>query len=190
MEPRQLVDRVNQLPYPPTIYSHGWIYGLWYCGTSFQKAIYYGQYPPTFVRRVKKMFEGANILHLCCGRSHIEGAINVDLHFLPEVDVRANAEKLPFKNNHFDMVLLDPPYSQQDSDRYKAGRLLSAKRVLSEAGRVLNERGWLLWLDEKYPSYRRDTWTLEGLIGICTGFERRTRILSMFRKTSQTLLFA
>lgn len=128
------------------------------------------------------MFPTERMLHLCCGRCHIEGAVNVDIHPLPEVDIVANAEALPFVGSSFDVCLIDPPYSQEDSERYKVKRLLSAKRVMAEVRRVLIPGGWLLWLDERYPSYSRKEWRLGGLIGIVTGFERRTRVLSMFQK--------
>jgi SAM-dependent methyltransferase len=177
----ELVSRVNRLPYPPTVFEQGWIYGVWYCGTSFQKAIYYGQYPGTFVKRVMSMFQGQDILHLCCGRCHISGAINVDFHPLPEADIVANVESLPFKDNSFDMALIDPPYSDLDAERYKVPRLVSSKKVMRECLRVLRPGGWLLWLDEKYPSYSRHEWALKGLIGIVTGFERRARLLSFFQ---------
>lgn len=180
--PEILVARVNALPYPPTVYSHGWIYGLWYCGTSWRKAIYYGQFPVTLVKRVKAMFPTERMLHLCCGRTHIDGAVNVDIHPLPEVDVVADVETLPFVAESFDVVFIDPPYSQEDASRYKVRRLLHSRLTMAECRRVLIPGGWLLWLDEKYPSYRRKEWRLQGLIGIVTGFERRTRVLSFFRK--------
>lgn len=181
MNSAQLVARVNTLPYPPTVYSHNWIYGVWYCGTAWQKSVYYGQYPSTLVRRLRTMFGDARILHLCCGRCRIPGAVNVDLHALPEVDVQADAEALPFSDASFDVVLIDPPYSDLDAERYKVPRLVSASAVLRDSRRVLRPGGWLLWLDERYPSYRRDDWHLRGLIAIVTGFERRTRVLSMFQ---------
>ena len=182
--PDILVERINALPYPPTVYSHNWIYGLWYCGTAWQKAIYYGQFPATFVKRITTMFPTSEnrMAHLCCGRCHIDGATNVDNMPLPEADVVADVESLPFRDGSYDVVLIDPPYTEEDASRYKQSRLISSRKVMAESRRVLNDEGWLLWLDEKYPSYRRAEWSLRGLIGIVTGFERRTRVLSMFQK--------
>lgn len=179
---KALADRVNRLPYPPTIWAKGWIYGVWYCGTSFQKAVYYGQYPLTFVKRVKAMFPEESMLHLCCGRCRIPGATNVDIHPLPEADVVADAESLPFADGSFEVVLLDPPYSEEDASRYKNKRLIRSGKVMAESRRVLADGGYLLWLDEKYPSYRRKEWKLVGLIAIITGFQRRVRVLSIFQK--------
>lgn len=180
-----LVENVNKVnkKWPKTIYDKGWIYGLWYCGTSFQKAIYYGQYPSTFVKRICGMFPNYRLLHLCCGRCHIPNAVNVDIHDLPEVDIIADVENLPedLKGSKFDVVLIDPPYSQLDAERYKVPRLVNAQKVMKQAKECLRGGGYLCWLDEKYPSYRRSDWKLVGLIGIVTGFERRTRILSIFK---------
>lgn len=182
LDPVQLVDNVNRLHYPPTVYAARWIYGTWYCGNSVHsRTHYHGGYPGTFVRRVLAMFDGASMLHLCCGRAHIKGACNVDMQPLPEADVRANVEALPFCDHVFDYSLIDPPYYQEDSTRYGVKRLVRARLVLAECRRVIRPGGWILWLDEKYPSFRRHDMMLRGLIGICTGSNRRARFLSMFR---------
>lgn len=182
-ELQTLVDNVNKLKYPKTVFDKGWIYGVWYCSTSFQKAVYYGQYPLTFVKRILAMFPDSKILHLCCGRCRIDGAVNVDFHDLPEADVVANVENLPLnlKNNYFDVVLIDPPYSEQDADRYKVPRLVNARKVMVESKKALKKGGYLLWLDEKYPSFKKAEWELVGLIGVITGVERRSRVLSIFK---------
>jgi hypothetical protein len=94
---QSLVERVNSMPYPPTIYSHGWIYGVWYCCyTAFDMNGYCGRFPATLIRRITTMFppDKCRFLHLCCGRAHIAGALNVDVNPLPEVDVVADAQRL------------------------------------------------------------------------------------------------
>lgn len=183
MKPEDLVQRVNRLKYPPTVYEQGWIYGMWYCGTDYRPADYWGKFPGTFLRRVRAMLGVCRLLHLCCGRCRIPGAVNVDMKPLPEVDVQANAENLPFKEGTFDAALIDPPYSEHDAqERYGVPRLIKSYTVLDEIRRVLAPGGWLLWLDEKYPAYRREDWQLTGLIGIVTGFERRSRLLALMRK--------
>lgn len=180
-----LVERVNNMPYPPTIYSHGWIYGVWYCCyTAFDMNGYRGRFPATLINRITTMFppEKCRFLHLCCGRAHIAGALNVDVNPLPEVDVVADAETLPFKKNMFDVCLIDPPYSEEDATRYGVSRLVSAAKVMKQLLRVLSPGGWTLWLDEKYPSFDKQRWHLHGLVAVVCGANRRTRVLSMFQK--------
>ena len=187
IEPEDIVNRFNKLKYPPTVWSHDWIYGLWYCSTAWKKAIYHGQFPATFVKRITTAFPPSQLdfLHLCCGRCHIEDAVNVDTMNLPEIDMQADGEALPFATNSFDVCLVDPPYSIQDADRYKNKRLINAKRSMQSIRQCLRPNGWLLWLDEKYPSYRRKDWKLRGLVGIVTGFERRVRVLSMWQNLKE-----
>lgn len=185
LDAESLVERVNRLPYPPTIHSHGWIYGVWHCGrTPFDMNGYWGRFPATLVNRITTMFppEKCRFLHLCSGRAHIDGALNVDIKPLPEVDVVADAESLPFGKNMFDVCLIDPPYSQEDATRYGVSRLVSAGKVTSQLLRILSPGGWLLWLDEKYPAVDTHKWHLQGLVAVVCGANRRTRILSMFQK--------
>lgn len=192
MDIQEMADNVNTLKYPKTVVDKGWIYGVWYCSTSFQKAVYYGQYPSTFVKRILAMFPESKMLHLCCGRCRIDGAVNVDIHDLPEVDIISDVENLPenLKQAQFDVVLIDPPYSEQDANRYKVPRLINSRKVMIQAKESLKDGGYLLWLDEKYPSYRRNDWQLVGLISIVTGFERRVRVLSIFKKPPEQKLIS
>lgn len=174
-------QRVNYLP-PYTHQENGWLYGVWYCGTPFQRTRIHGAYPANFVKRVLMIISREKLLHLCCGEWHIEGGVNVDLHPRHAVDVQADAEALPFANESFANVLIDPPYSEEDARRYGARRLLSYVAVMKETWRVLRPHGSLLWLDEMYPAYHRKRWALYGLIAVVTGFQRRTRVLAFLRK--------
>lgn len=174
---------MNALGYPKTVVDQGWLYGVWYCGTAYQKAVYYGQYPQTFVKRVRAMFPEERMLHLCCGMCHIDGALNVDIKALEGVDLVGNAEgPLPLEDGSFDVVLIDPPYSEEDSTRYGVPRLVNARKTMNESHRLLVKGGWLLWLDEKYPAFLKKDWELRGLIGVVKGAGRRTCVLSMFQK--------
>ena len=54
--------------YPMTVDDKGWIYGVWYCGTSWQKVKLHGEYPPTFLARALALFPDAkDILHAPSG---------------------------------------------------------------------------------------------------------------------------
>lgn len=185
------LPRIAEVTRPPyTATSGKWVWGVWYCGTSFKKATIYGAYPKGFVNRVRMLFPTQQILHLCCGMAHMENAVNVDVRSDVKPNVVADAEALPFAAESFEITLIDPPYTENDAMRYGVSRLLNGRKVMHELERVLRPGGWLLWLDEKYPSYRRGTWQLRGLIAVITGFERRTRVLSMFQLNPNGNLFA
>jgi len=223
-----VVERINKLKYPPTMYSHGWVYGVWptstedndsevvseianspddsvqaewvsgvwYCGTGFQKAIYYGQFPMTFVKRITAMFPTDNFrfLHLCCGKCHIDGATNVDLRetsaedgsdMRQYVDVIADVEDLPedkFPAASYDVCLIDPPYAQEDSTRYGVARLVSPKKVFAQLARVIAPGGWVLWLDEKFPNFPKAQFELKGLVSVVSGANRRVRVVAMYQR--------
>lgn len=173
-----------------------WVSGVWYCGTGFQKAVYYGQFPMTFVKRVTAMFPTSQFrfLHLCCGKCHIEGATNVDIRETSAedgsdmrqfVDVIADVENLPedkFPAGSYDVCLIDPPYSQEDSTRYGVARLVSPKKVFAQLARVISPGGWVLWLDEKFPNFPKEQFDLKGLINIVSGANRRVRVVAMYQR--------
>lgn len=50
-------------------------------------------------------------LHICCGLSKL-GDIRLDL-YADNVDLIADAARIPFKNKSFDTVLCDPPYNSK-----------------------------------------------------------------------------
>ena len=195
LEPQEIVKRIHK-KYGFTHWESApnkkkrWIYGVWYCSTAFQKAIYHGQFPATFVKRIITAFptNEFDFLHLCCGRCHIEGATNIDIMNLPEVDIIANAEALSLKDESYDICLIDPPYTLEDSKKYGVPRLISCRKTMAELYRILKPGGWLLWLDVKYPTFKKTQWDLQGLVSIVTGINRRVRILTMFRKHKQEQL--
>ena len=61
--------------YPPVVVSHGWLYGIWMIGNNYSsKAKYYGEYPPSYLRRIHALFPDAKeILHLFSIRYDIAG---------------------------------------------------------------------------------------------------------------------
>ena len=84
-----------------------------------------------------------------------EFGIRIDLRESVKPDVLANAHNLPFKNNIFDLVLLDPPYSQEDCIRLYDKKLpkLIFKKYVAEAVRVTKEKGYVVMFHVvAYPS--------------------------------------
>jgi SAM-dependent methyltransferase len=168
--------------YPKTIEDKGWVYGVWYCSTSFQKARLYGEYPSTFLKRALALFPNAkDILH-CPSGTLLGPGTTVDIcsDEVRKPQIIANANALPFPDNSFDLYLSDPPYSPEDSKKYGCAPYPMGG-AMREARRVLRPNGWLGMLHKYYPSYHRKDWRLRGLICVVTGFGRMTRIFSVFQ---------
>lgn len=87
-------------------------------------------------------------LHVCCGISKL-GDVRLDL-FQPNIDVRADASKLPFVDKSFDTILSDAPYNSKFQWNHD---------LLSEMSRVSKFRiihqNWFLPAD-KLGRYKKD----------------------------------
>jgi SAM-dependent methyltransferase len=91
------------------------------------------------------------ILHPFGGRA--EHGTRVDLDPLTEPDVVADAHELPFEDESFDCVILDPPYSDDEAlELYGVTRPLEPARYAAEAVRVLREGGWLCVYTDREPA--------------------------------------
>ena len=177
--------------YPMTISDKGWVYGVWYCGTSWAKVRLYGQYPPTFLKRALALFPTAtDILHCPSGTVMGPGlTIDATRDAVRTPQIVACASALPLRDGSLDLILSDPPYSPADSAKYghKPFPLVS---FMNECHRTLRVGGHLGMLHTYYPSYRRKRWKLVGLIAVVTGFQRATRMFSVFERLPvQTELF-
>lgn len=172
--------------YPVTVSDKGWVYGVWYCGTSFMKVVLHGQYPQTFLKRALALFPTAkDILH--CPSGTVTGSgVTVDIHRcgVRKPMVQADARVLPFLDNSFDLFLSDPPYTADDAAIYGC-KPFPLAAMMKEARRILRPDGYLGVLHVYYPMYRRAEWKLEGLIAVVTGFQRATRMFSIFRNLKE-----
>lgn len=169
--------------YPVTIEDKGWVYGVWYCGTAWERVKLHGQYPPTFLKRALALFPDAkNILH-CPSGTVIGPGVTVDLKTdnVRKPQIVASADALPFPDSSFDLYLSDPPYTNEDSAKYGCAPYPLGK-AMKEAHRVLRPGGYFGILHTYYPSYRRKVWALRGLIAVVTGFQRATRMFSIFER--------
>ena len=109
------------------------------------KSQYIGSFPLHFESRLLDLLKiprGAMTLHPFGGKA--EYGIRLDLN--PEVkpNVVADAHPLPFRDTVFDLVICDPPYSDELGDRLYKTPPVSFKKYTKEAIRVLKEDGHLV----------------------------------------------
>jgi len=183
----QRVERYNGMfpRYPKLCFDKGWLYGVWYCPRSFQKQVFYGQYPLTFLRRVRSLFGNLKpFVHLFSGVVvPEEGEITVDNDESLNPVHCCSADKLPFKDCSINCILADPPYSREDAKHYRHQEYPSMKDVFMESSRVLSDKGYLLFLHSHLLSIpKKSKLKLCGTVGVLTGTNAIIRVLAVYRK--------
>ena len=118
---------------------------------------YIGSFPEHFERRLLELLNIKSahhlILHPFGGKAEYGLRVDVNPETVP--DVLGNAHNLPFKNESFDCVILDPPYSSDDAMRLYGTPTPKFKVYTVEAVRVLKEGGWLvMYHDIATPTIR------------------------------------
>lgn len=172
--------------YPPLVMTDRWFYGIWMIGNNYHsKQDFYGEYPPSYLKRIMCLFpDCGNILHLFSGslNSDVKGIkfdINKDL--CPDIIGEANELSKYFPKNNFDIIYADPPYSSEDAEHYGTP-LINRNKVLLESNKILSSGGFLVWLDQVLPMYRKDEFTLIGTIGLIRSTNHRFRVCCIFQK--------
>jgi len=174
--------------YPPLVTTKRWLYGIWMLGNDYQsKQGYYGEYPPTYLKRIISLFpDEKEVLHLFSGTvqysTYCTGTtfdIQPDLH--PDIVGDAHHLSTYFPRNTFDLILADPPYSQEDAEHYGTP-MVNRNQVLKECIPVLKADGFICWLDTVLPMYRKDNLILVGTIGVIRSTNHRFRVVSIFQK--------
>jgi hypothetical protein len=172
--------------YPAVWSDKNWLMGQWNMGNNYQGSGYHGSYPPAYLKRVMVMFPDARrILHVFSGSLGSGRYVRVDLRadacagVVP--DVRGDAELLPLTTGTFDLVLADPPYSQEDANTYGTP-MVDRRRAFAECVRVLGQGGHLVWLDMVHPMYRKSELKLWGQIGIVRSTTHRYRIVTFWQR--------
>ena len=176
--------------YPSVIYQKGWLYGIWMIGNNFRsKKKYYGEYPPSYLKRLKALFPDCKkVLHLFSGvveKGTWLEEVTFDINSNLNPDVVGDAHNLSeyFDPGTFDLVVADPPYSQEDAFHYGTP-MVNRNKVVREVVKVLKPRGFLCWLDQVLPMYRKRELVLVGTIGIVRSTNHRFRVLSIFQKSN------
>ena len=162
--------------------------GFWACSRPHGK--YTGIWPIGLIERVFELIgKPETILEPFAGTSKL--GVSIDLNCNVHPNIVADAQKLPIKDESFDCVLLDPPYSdiyvQHYSDLDQRIRRTKPKfgfyKAFTEAGRVVKKGGFVVLLHTLIPkNLGRDRFRRVATIGISSGPNKRIRCLSIFKR--------
>jgi SAM-dependent methyltransferase len=156
---------------------------MWYCGTRFKPRKLYGEYPGNFLTRALAVFPNAkDILHCPCGSVSGPGiTVDIKRESYVQPQIIADASALPFRDECFDLILSDPPYTEADAKIYGCEKFPMGK-FMAESWRILKNGAYLGILHIWYPAFKRGRWKIVGAIGVMTGFARQIRVFSIFQK--------
>lgn len=111
---------------------------------------YKGAFPLYFEENLVKLLGfPERILHPFGGMAEI--GERCDLNPTVKPDYVADAHALPFEDGIFDLVVLDPPYSDEEARELYATPKLRPAVYIAEAVRVLREGGWLVLYGDREP---------------------------------------
>ena len=190
----ELQDRIDhyiiETKYPRSLFigDDNRIYGTWIMGNNYKvKSGYYGGYPAGYLRRIKALFpDKKNVLHLFSGKvdTDILNGQTVDINKENNADYVDDAQSLQnVPVEEFDLILADPPYSVEDCDHYKTS-MIKRNKVMKALGKKAVKGTHIVWLDQVLPMYRKDEWSIEGVIGMVKSTNHRFRVVTIFIKNS------
>ncbi len=100
------------------------------------------------------------------------------------LNLDAPTQRCPVHNDaaKFDLILADPPYSEEDAEHYGTC-LVNKKKVVQECAKVLAPGGTLAWMDQAWPWVIGDYGLkLYGTISWYRSMNHRVRGIFLFRK--------
>lgn len=192
-KPLTLKDRAalyNSTFYPfsktaPLVATQRWLYGFWMMGNNYRKKTeYYGAYPHSYLKRVFALFPDCRkILHVFSGTldKTVPGK-KVDINPERNPDYIGDAKELSlFVKEKYSLLIADPPYSAADAEHYGT-IMINRKKVVSECAKVLRPGGFLVWLDQVLPMFRKKELHLVGIISVIISTNHRTRCTFIWQK--------
>lgn len=171
------------------------ITATWITGNNYKGSGFYGSYPPGYLKRMRALFpDTKRILHLFSGSLSPEelektwpGVYHVRFdksdQFKPEVWGEAEAASSLFsavEEEPFDLILADPPYSEEDALKY-GHPLCNKRKVMAECHKLLVPGGTLAWMDQSRPMHGPE-WSWYGAISIYRSTNHRIRGVMLFER--------
>lgn len=175
--------------YPQMIYDKGWMLGVWNIGNDYRGSGYHGSYPNSYLSRILGLFPdiaACRTMHLFSGSLSSETrGTRIDVNAKLSPDIVCDAEQLSehVKNNHYDLILADPPYTEEDALKY-GNPMVNRNKVVKECHKVLRPGGYLCWMDMVLPMYSRKMFKRVGEISISRSTNHRVRAVFIFEKVS------
>jgi hypothetical protein len=156
------------------------IEGIWIMGNNYTtKSNLYGAYPHGYLDRINALFPditNENTLHL------FGGSLDKNKYNVVEINDGNDVNDLSFLGDlKFQLILADPPYSIEDCDRYGCC-MINRNKVLKEASKYLVKGGFIVWLDQVLPLYKKVDIKPVGYIGMVKSTNHRFRIITIFQK--------
>lgn len=149
------------------------------------KSKYKGAFPLYFEQNLVQLLGyPEKILHPFGGRAEI--GTRVDINPLLEPDVVADAHDLPFEDQEFDCVILDPPYSDEEAKELYDTPKLRPSVYTREAVRVLRRGGWLVMYGDREPA-RPICCNHTMRIVVVLRPRHRPRICGVFQKRKESM---
>jgi len=113
----------------------------------------------------------------------------LDLDPLCEPDLVADAHELPFEDESFDCVILDPPYSDGEAlELYGVTRKLEPAKYVREAVRVLKPGGFLCLYTDREPARPKGCKWHSRIVVVLRPWHR-PRICGVFQKCKPGMPF-
>lgn len=178
---------VRMTGYPCSLFiaGDGRVVGTWIMGNSYKVSNgLYGGYPDTYLKRIKALFpEKQSVLHIFSGmvdQTIMSGdTVDINPEYNPTyVDDAQRLEHVPLEC--YDLVMADPPYSNDDAMRY--GTTMVKRNVVVQALQRVRTGTHVVWLDQVLPMYRKDAWKIVACIGMVKSTNHRFRMITIFER--------
>lgn len=186
--PQKRIDnyvRVTRFPKSLFLSGDGRIVGTWIMGNAYGVASgFYGGYPAGYLKRVKALFPDKQaVLHLFSGKvdqSVLPGdTVDLEPYLSPTyLDDAQSLKTVPL--GCYDLVLADPPYSIEDAEHYRP--TMVKRNSVMRALQRLKPGSHVVWLDQTLPMFSKETFAIEGVIGMVKSTNHRFRVVTIFRR--------
>jgi len=155
------------------------IEGIWVMGNNYTtKTSLYGAYPYGYLKRIYSLFPKTDkTLHLFSGSIEDKDCDLVD--FKTGINAETMGDILP--HDFYDLILADPPYSIEDCEHYGCC-MVKRNLVFKECYKIMQSGGYLIWLDQVLPNYKKVEFDIVGRIGMVKSTNHRFRVITVFKK--------